>query len=499
MIEQPPKIGKGIESPTTMNASSLTCRREFLRIAGLGLAGSRLAQGLLTGRAMAVEPVAKTDTAPAMEPLNRFPRMMQDWLARQVREVEAQGDLRRAALKTKADAEAYVRVVREQIRECFGPEPEKTPLHARVTGTVARDAYRIEKVIFESRPGFLVTSNLYLPKGRPGPLPSVIVACGHSENSKCAEAENAIAQGLANQGYVVLVFDPPGQGERYQYLETSDGLKSRYSYATYEHAQAGNQQVLVGESSSAWFAWEGVRALDYLLSRPEVDPKHVGITGSSGGGMQTTFLCGLEPRFTMAAPSCWVTTIRRNAGNELTQDTEQCPPRVLALGLDHSDFLAAFAPKPIVIQAQEKDFFDVRGSEEAYERLKQIYTLLGKPDNVRLQIGANYHSYPSENREATYRLFNAAAGIATEPLEPPVVIEKDETLWCTARGNVAFEKSRTMFSFTREKSEHLARTRLALDDKALRDAARTLLKMPVGHLALPAPAPGTKYHTQTLQ
>jgi dienelactone hydrolase len=413
-----------------------------------------------------------------MPPLNRFPRMMQDWLASQVRDIEAKASRRRAALKTRADAEAYVQSARERIRDCFGPAPEKTPLNARVTGVVERDAWRIEKVIFESRPGFLVTGNLYLPTGRPGPAPGVLVCCGHSENGKCAEAENAIAHGFVRQGYVALVFDPPGQGERYQYPEADDASKSRYLYATCEHAQAGNQQALVGESSSAWFAWDGVRALDYLLSRPEVDAAHVGVTGNSGGGMETTFLCGLEPRFTMAAPSCWVTTIRRNAGNELTQDTEQCPPRVLALGLDHSDFLAAFAPKPIIIQAQEKDFFDVRGTQEAYKRLKRLYTLLGKPDNIRLHIGPNYHSYPRKNREGTYRLFNAAAGISAKPGEAPTVMEMEESLRCTARGNVGFEESRTIFSFTREKSERLSKMRAVLDDRALRDAARALLKMP---------------------
>jgi dienelactone hydrolase len=451
-----------------------TSRRRFLQIAG-----SLLVQNLLMDPGTAAaEAVAKAGTAPALPLQNRFPRMMQDWLAKQVGDIEAQGNLRRAVLKTKADAEAYVKWARQRIRECFGPEPEKTPLNARVTGTVEREAYRIEKILFESRPGFLVTGNLYLPKAREGARPAVLVCCGHSENSKCAEAENSVAQGLVHQGYVALVFDPPGQGERYQYPEAEGSLKSRYGYATYEHAQAGNQQVLVGETGSAWFAWDGVRALDYLLSRPEVDAKHVGVTGNSGGGMQTTYLCGLEPRLTMAAPSCWVTTIRRNAQNELTQDTEQCLPRVLAFGLDHSDFIAAFAPRPVVIHAQEKDFFDVRGSQETYERLRQLYTLLGQPDAIRLHLGPGYHSYPRENREATYRLFNAATGIAAQPAEKPILIEKDETLWCTARGNVAFEKSRTMASFTREKSEALTKTRPALDGDALRKAARALLKMP---------------------
>lgn len=461
-----------------MPPHSSSGRRQFLRAGAAGLLGTPLVSASWIKHALAAETAGKSELAKASGPLNRFPRMMQDWLTRQVRAVSAAGDERRAALRTKADAEAYVHWARERIRKCFGPEPEKTPLNPRVVGTVERDAYRIEKVIFESRPGFFVTGNLYLSKRQSSKRPCALVACGHSENSKCAPAENSVAQGLARQGYVVLIFDPPGQGERYQYPKADDPTKSRYGYSTFEHAQLGNQQRLIGETASAWFAWDGVRSLDYLLSREEVDPRHVGLTGNSGGGMETAFLCGLEPRFTMAAPSGWITTIRRNAENELTQDTEQCPPLLLALGLDQSDFLAAFAPKPLVIQAQEKDFFDIRGSQEAFDRLKRLYTLLGKPENIRLNVGPHYHSYPREGREATYQLFNAAAGVPWNFEEPELAVEKDETLWCTKTGNVAEHDSRTVFSFTRKHSRRLAKARPMLDAPALRAAARELLKLP---------------------
>ena len=155
-----------------------------------------------------------------------------------------------------------------------------------------------------------------------------------------------------------------------------------------------------------WRAWDGIRALDYLLTRPEVDPRHVGVTGNSGGGTMTTWLCGVEQRWTMAAPSCFVTTFRRNLENELPADTEQCPPQALALGLDHADFLAALAPKPVIILAKEKDYFDVRGLEEAFARLKRLYGLLGAEENMALFIGPTTHGYTQENREAMYRWFN---------------------------------------------------------------------------------------------
>lgn len=429
-------------------------RRELLQATGLGLLGVTL-----PGVGTAHEPVA-VQAPPDLKPLNRFPRMVQEYFVAQVRAAEQVGTQARAALKTKADAEAYVRAVREKIRQSFGPFPEKTPLNARVTGVVQRDAYTIENVVFESRPGFLVTANLYLPKGRTGPLPGVVGSCGHSANGKAAEPYQSFAQGLARLGYVCLIFDPIGQGERLQYGHVEKD--HRPGVGVGEHLLAGNQQFLVGEFFGSWRAWDGIRALDYLLSRKEVDPRHVGITGNSGGGTMTTWLCGLDDRWTMAAPSCFVTTFRRNLENELPADTEQCPPRVLALGLDHADFLAAMAPKPVIVLAQEKDYFDARGAEEAYGRLRRIYELLGAADNVKLFVGPRSHGYSVENREAMYAWFHRATGLGKEAKEPALTIEKDETLRCTPKGQVADMGSRTVFSFTREKSRALAERRKAI-------------------------------------
>ncbi|AWM40091.1 Acetyl xylan esterase (AXE1) [Gemmata obscuriglobus] len=285
----------------------------------------------------------KQPTTP-LGPLNRFPRTVQDWYVEQVRAAESRGNETRAKLATKADAKAFVRGVRAKVAKCFGPFPEKTPLNARVTGKLERDAYTVEKVTFESRPGFHVTANLYVPHAakQGKKLPGVVGSCGHSHNGKAEPAYQSFSQGLARMGYVVLIFDPIGQGERSQYphVEKPD----RPGVGVGEHLLAGNQQFLVGEFFGSWRAWDGIRALDYLLSRPEVDTRHVGITGNSGGGTMSTWLCGLEPQWTMAAPACFVTTFRRNLENELPADTEQCPPHALALGLDHADFLACMAP-----------------------------------------------------------------------------------------------------------------------------------------------------------
>ncbi len=441
-------------------------RRELLQTSAAGFTGAIWAERLFAQQGGA--------SAPGLAPLNRFPRMMQEYIGAKVAEAERQSIARLAALKTKEEAEAHVKQTRARIADCFGPFPERTPLKPRVTGVVERDAYKIEKVIFESRPNLLVTANLYVPKGRKFPLPGVVGSCGHSVNGKAAEAYQSFAQGLARQGYVVLIFDPIGQGERLQYPD-DDHTKSEVGAGVGEHLLCGNQQFLIGENFGAWRCWDGMRALDYLLTREEVDPKHVGITGNSGGGTMTMWLCGVEPRWTMAAPSCAVTTFRRNFDNELPTDTEQMPPLALKHGLEHGDFLSAMAPKPVVIIAAEKDFFDVRGSIETYERLRPLWRLLGAEQNLRLFIGPNEHGYTQPNREAMYGFFNEQTRIAQGSTEPEIVIEKDETLWCTPQGQVEPLGSKTVMSFTQAASRELTAQRGELDAATVRQRVAALI------------------------
>ena len=443
-----------------------------------------------------------TLAADESESMNRFPRMVHEWFVTQVRNSGRRHIEQLNRLKTKADAQQYVRDAQARIRESFGPEPQRTPLNARVTKRVERDGYRIDNVIFESRPGFPVTANLYLPAKQSGPLPAVVGTCGHSTNGNAAEAYQSFAQGLARLGYVCLIYDPIGQGERLQYV--TEDLSSHIGVGVREHLHAGNQQFLVGEFFGMWRAWDGIRALDYLLTRPEVDKQRVGVTGNSGGGTMTTWLSGVEPRWTMAAPSCFVTTFRRNMENELPQDTEQCPPRALALDLDHADFLAALAPHQVIILAKERDYFDVRGSEETYERLRRLYRLLDAEDNVALFVGPTGHGYSQENREAMYSWFNRATGLSADDAnrtfdgvltatadvdfaaEPEITIEKDETLWCTEQGQVAtLDGTRTVFDFTREKSQQLRSGRKSLSGAALQRAVADVLKLPAKRKGVP--------------
>ncbi|MCP5550354.1 MAG: prolyl oligopeptidase family serine peptidase [Akkermansiaceae bacterium] len=462
-------------------------RREWLgRAAGGTIAGVAGAHWLAGVSALAQENPAAT---PEIAPLNRFPRMLHEYYVARVRAVEKRALERKAALKTKADAEAHVKDVRARIARAFAPMPkQRTPLNPQITGVLERDGYRIEKVIFESRPKFYVTANLYLPAGAGAEkkAPGVVGTCGHSSNGKAAEAYQSFAQGLARMGYACLIYDPIGQGERLQYFG-ADG-KPTIGPGTREHNVAGNQQELVGEFFGSWRAWDGIRALDYLLSRPEVDPEHVGVTGNSGGGTMTTWLLGVEQRWTMGAPACFVTTWRRNMENELPQDNEQCPPRSLAMGLDHDDYLAAMAPKPVIVLAKERDYFDARGAEEVYGRLRRLYGLLGHEDNVGLHIGPTTHGYTQENREAMYRFFNAVTRVSDAQTEPAITIEPDEAIQCTETGQVVPErKGRTVFSFTKAKANALKKKRDAAPPKGedLKKAVLASLRMPERDPAAP--------------
>lgn len=458
--------------------SGFTSRRDMLHLAGsLALVGLGVPTGL---RAQAEKSAAK-GAASDLAPFQRFPRMVHEYYVAKVQETERRALARKNALSNREEAEAYIKDVREKIAKSFAPMPtEKTPLNAKITGTLDRDAYTVEKIIFESRPNFFVTANLYLPKNRPGgKVPGVVGSCGHSNNGKCAEAYQSFAQGLARLGTACLIYDPIGQGERYQYFD--ENKKVLITGTTTGHNMAGNQMELIGEYFGSWRAWDGIRALDYLLTRPEIDAKHVGITGNSGGGTLTTWLIGLDRRWTMGAPSCFISTWRRNMENELPQDNEQCPPRSLAFGLDHDDYLAAMAPKPIIVLGQTYDFFDARGTEESYERLHHLYKLLGAEDKIKLHIGPDPHGYSQSNREAMYGFFNSITQASDASSEPNITIEEDKDLYCTPGGHVTLDPgSRTVFSFTKEAAEKLADKR-----KKSQLAGDALVKAVTESLALP--------------
>jgi len=423
-----------------------------------------------------------------MEPLNRFPTMMQDVFMARVRQTERIGEALKFGFKTKREVLAYQEHVRDRICKIIGPRPRKVPFNTRITGGFEREHYRVENLIFDTRPNFPVTANLYIPKGRPLPAPCVLGVCGHSFEGKGYDSYQAFCQGLATKGYVVLIFDPIGQGERLQYPTgvvpaPGEPHQSRYGGTVGDHIQCANHMTLVGEWFGSWRIWDGVRALDYLLSRPEADPRHVGLTGNSGGGTMTTWLVAADDRFTMAAPGCYVTTWRRNLENEIPADSEQNPPDALKYVLDVDDFLFLHAPKPLILLTQELDSFDQRGSVEIFNRLRHLYKLLGHENHMQLFTGPGPHGYYPELREAMYGFFNKHCGKQREgSKEPERQAEPQPTIWATKTGQVWELGADNVPAFTARKANALAAKREALSGAALK---RELAKV----LGIPSPRP----------
>lgn len=347
------------------------------------------------------------------------------------------------------------------IRLLGGPFPEKTPLNPRVTGTLDFPEFKIEKVVFESQPGFHVTANLYLPKKGKGPYPAILFPLGHEAGAKAHEAWQHVLVSFAKKGYVCLAWDTIGQGERIQMWDDDFG-QSKVIRSTTEHTISGLQTLLTGDPLARYTIWDGIRALDYLLSRPEVDAKRVGVTGNSGGGTHTSYLASLDDRFAAAAPSCYLTSWRRLLETIGPQDAEQCIPPSIAEGLDHPDFVLSFAPKPYLMLTAVRDFFSIAGARETYAEAARVYDSLGAADRFGKFEADDGHGYTKPRRLAAYRFFGKhLLGAEDTEGEPPVRILLEDELWATTTGQVvtAFPKEETVHSLNLQRlSQVRART-----------------------------------------
>jgi cephalosporin-C deacetylase-like acetyl esterase len=390
-----------------------------------------------------------------------------------------------AAVRTKAQAEARQTQVRAKILELIGGLPEyRGPLNARVTGRLTNPVYTLEKVIFESLPHYYVTANLYLPP-TPGPHPAVLLSAGHSQEGKTEN--HRIAASLASKGFVALTYDPLGLGERKQTYDARIG-QSIAGCCANEHLQAGAQAMLIGQSVARYFIFDAMRALDYIVSRREVDAERIGAAGCSGGGNVTTFVSALDPRIKAAAAACYLNSLRVLFTGP-TPDSEMSMPRFVEAGLDHADFLEMVAPKPWLILATEGDFFTPAGAKIVYDEARRWYGLFGAEDRVRYFVGPGPHGTPLETREEIsawmIRWLAGGKGDPKEPRELPLY--SDAELVVTASGQVENEPgSRRIHEVIREQFEALKRPRGEAE-------LRTELKRMMGTGAPPVDL-ATKYY-----
>jgi cephalosporin-C deacetylase-like acetyl esterase len=304
------------------------------------------------------------------------------------------------AIETAAAVRQRQKAVRQAWLDAIGPFPEKTPLKPRVVGTLDRNGYIIEKVIYESRPDHHVTANLYLPKQGQKPFPGVLVPCGHSREGKAEEAYQSIAILLAKHGFAVLIYDPIGQGERCQLLNDQG---KPIVWGTTEHTLTDIGARLTCGGTANYRIWDGIRSLDYLIGRPEVDSEHIGCTGNSGGGTMTAYLMATDERILAAAPSCYITSLERLFATIGPQDGEQNITAQVARGIDHADYITVRAPKPTLVLTATKDFFDIDGSWATFREAKRLYSILGLGKRVDLFEYPDKHGFSKPRREAALR------------------------------------------------------------------------------------------------
>jgi hypothetical protein len=375
------------------------------------------------------------------------------WLNAQAQSQLAQRKTRIRSILDKRDtaaARARRQEVRAKILRLIGGLPEdRNPLNARVTGRIAQSGYTIEKVIYESLPRYPVTANLYLPKS-PGKHPAVLFPLGHWSEGK--PAAQRVAANLALKGFVVLAFDPVGQGERMQAFDARMG-RALGGGATDQHFMNGAQAELLGENIARYFIHDGMRGIDYLVSRPEVDAERIGVTGCSGGGTQTTYIAALDERVKAAAPACYMQSFELLFSGPVG-DSEQTFPRFLAEGLDQTDYVELFAPKPWLILSTEGDFFTPAAAKLVYEEAKLWYAMMGKPENVAWVVGPGGHGTPKECREAIYAWFLKHLGGTASPAEQEVSLTPLPQLFATEKGQLGSE-ARELWEILRD--EHARR------------------------------------------
>jgi len=400
-----------------------------------------------------------------------------------LQEVDAAAAIHRReweSLATPADIAARQQTLRDAFRAAIGPLPERTPLHPQVTGRVEKTSYAVEKIIFTSQPGIYVTAALCLPDERafPKPWPGVLVACGHADIGKAHDAYQRAAALLATHGIAAFLFDPIGQGERRQFCDAHG--KSTCGGCLGEHTAVGAACIPLGRNLASWMIWDGIRGLDYLGSRPDIRGDRLGCMGNSGGGTQTSYIAVIDDRVVAAAVSCYVTSLFGKLPRTLgAQDAEQNIFGQLSFGMDHADYLLMRAPRPTLVCAATRDFFDIGDTRQAVADAKRIYGLVGSADRLALAEADAEHGFTQPLREAACRFMLRwlveRNEQVTEPATLPVL--SPEEIACTPTGSVlALRGARTLADLAADESRRLAAVRKArgpLDAVALREKARS--------------------------
>jgi cephalosporin-C deacetylase-like acetyl esterase len=435
-------------------------RRDFLSAAvAAGIGGS-------VGCSRQSQPANRLSGAPGVElqvsdtALPDYSHDLERYFVRVANEARDRRKQVISAISTRQQIADRQKAVVDTVWKMLGGPFERTPLNPRVTGVVERPGYRIEKVAFESRPRLYVTANLYVPAAA-GRHPAILGPLGHSVNGKAWPSYQKLFSNLARKGYVVLAYDPFGQGERIEYPGSRPGESAIGPGGTSEHEYAGRRLILLGANFGLFRAWDGIRGIDYLLTRPDVDADRIGCCGQSGGGTLTQFLAALDSRIKVAVVSEGNTENLAHDNVEppgSADDAEQNIVPALSHGIDRADLLYAFAPKPLLVTVTLHDAGHTYSPEYVASSLDfvQEYThacsLLGADDRVSLQVTTQQHGYVYEMRRATYAWFNRWFEMKDAgDDETTQAVETDQTLFVTPTGFVTTSLGgETALSLTRQ-------------------------------------------------
>ena len=396
--------------------------------------------------------------AATLEPYDRaMPDMLAAWFAGHLNRLAADWDQKRRALRTPAQIEERNRFVRQKFAQMISLPAERTPLAPKIVKTAERPGYRIENLMFQSRPDLWVTGNLWIPTSGRGPFPAIISPCGHYPLARMVPQYQMAYLSLVKNGFVVLAYDPPGQGERRHYWNPDTDVNELPS-PTYEHSMPGQLLLLMGESLTGYMVWDGMRAIDYLLTRPEVDGGRIGCTGHSGGGTLTHFISAADERV-----KCCVIheggTINRwplqiAPGSALgPSDVEQNFFPGAIYGIDKVDLSTAIAPRPALTTIEHhSERFDT-----AVELIRARYQQFGVPDKFSAVASDDPHAWTYKLRLATVDWFSRwFLGRPGPTSEPELTPERPQDLYCTPNGSIRYSHiGETIWTHIEKKAANL--------------------------------------------
>ena len=291
---------------------------------------------------------------------------------------------------------------RKQLFEMLGldPLPKKTDLKPVITGKVEHEEFFVENIHFQSRPGFYVTGNLYIPKDIEKPVPAILYVCGHGPTKK-----NNISYGnkvsyqrhaawFARHGYVCLIIDTLQMGE----IEGIHHGTYRYDMWWWNSR---------GYSSAATEAWNCIRSLDYLQSRKEVDKDQIGVTGRSGGGAYSWWIASLDERIKCAVPVAGITDLQNHVIDGCVEGHCDCMYIVNTYRWDYPLVAALVAPRPLLISNSDKDtIFPLDGVVRVHKKVRDIYRFYDADNKLGLQITEGPHRDTQELRVHAFVWFN---------------------------------------------------------------------------------------------